>query len=581
MVPQVPETDATARTVKPGRAEQLAMEDIGSTQVTAHTSIAVSAIFLSFIAMVMFFDLKALFKNDPTTGELIAEKSIQPANRTVMPDWWHNISSKNRHVMNHIRQFEANLEDTSTFGRLARPPVQNTLAPLRESSGEVMIGKDGWLFYRPSLRFLTQAQTSKEVQSAPIDNDNTNGGSRGLDASANVISQFAKDLEKRGIRLVIVPVWPKMSVHPEHFGATANKRDILKPHGYDTWLRRVKSSGALVFDPAPSIQKSSRSSGAAYLKTDTHWNPAAMKNCAEDLAAYLIQKNLIQTCELKPQFVPRTVSNKGDLARMMDLPSNSPHFAKEDVKLLEVREDSGNRWIPKKDSSVLLLGDSFSNIYSLLGMGWGEDAGFSEHLGAALGMRIDTILRNSDGASATRAILSRELSRGKDRLQGKQVVVWEFAASQLTEGEWHPYPCDTIAQNATEASYLEIKDQQPMRITGTIAEMGDIPHPQSTVYADFVGYMIMEDLIADRGDSVVGKKALAYGLVMKNKVPTGLADLRPGQTISFTLHAWTYAENEFGRLQRSEPDGEAALQPMNWITEIELKNSDNELQSQP
>lgn len=571
-------TDVTPRTVKPGRAEQIAMEDIGRTQVTAHTSIAVSAIFLSFIAMVMIFDLKALFKNDPTTGEMVAKKSMSPADRTVMPDWFEKVLSKNRQVMNHIRQFEANLEDTSTFGRLARPPVQNTLAPLRESSGEVMIGKDGWLFYRPSLRFLTHAQTNKETQPASITNRNP---SHGLDASANVISEFAKDLLNRGIRLVIVPVWPKMSVHPEHFGASANKHGILRPQGYDTWLRRVESSGAIVFDPAPSILRASRSSGAAYLKTDTHWNPAAMKNSAEDLAAYLIRNNLVQTGELKPQFIPRTVSNKGDLARMMDLPSNSPHFAKEEVKLLEVREDSGNRWIPKKDSSVLLLGDSFSNIYSLQGMGWGEDAGFSEHLGAALGMRIDTILRNSDGAFATRAILSRELTRGNDRLQGKQVVVWEFAASQLTEGEWHPYPCDTIAPNATEASYLEIKDQQPMRITGTIAEIGEIPHPQSTVYADFVGYMILEDLIADRGDSVVGKKALAYGLVIKNRKPAEIFNLRPGQTISFTLHSWTHAENEFGRLQRSEPDGEAALQPMNWITEIELKNSGNEHHSQP
>jgi hypothetical protein len=93
--------------------------------------------------------------------------------------------------------------------------------------------------------------------------------------------------------------------------------------------------------------------------------------------------------------------------------------------------------------------------------------------------------------------------------------------------------------------------------------------------------MILDDLITNRADGVTDSKALAYGLVMKNKVPTGLADLRPGQTISFTLHAWTYAENEFGRLQRSEPDGEAALQPMNWITDIELKNSDNEHQSQP
>jgi hypothetical protein len=69
-------------------------------------------------------------------------------------------------------------------------------------------------------------------------------------------------------------------------------------------------------------------------------------------------------------------------------------------------------------------------------MGWGESAGFAEHLSRALGLRaIDCIVRNSNGAFATREILSQELARGRDRLAGKKLVVWEFAARELAFGD--------------------------------------------------------------------------------------------------------------------------------------------------
>lgn len=556
------------------------MEEIARTQITRRASITVCTIFITFITAVMASDLWAIFKNDSRSPAIAAENPVQQASSPFMPKWLRGILIQNRQVMNQIRQLETNLEEASPLGRTARPPVQSALAPLRESSGDVMIGKDGWLFYRPSLRFLTQAEPDWNAESTSLTKSPTN---RGLNASVKAIAEFSRELSKRDIQLVIVPTWPKMSVHSQHFGTSSENKEILKPQGYNTWLRKVQSSGAMVFDPAPSILKASISNGVAYLKTDTHWNPAAMKICAEDLATYLLNNNLIQKGELKPQFTPRTISNKGDLARMMDLPIHSPLFPDEQAQLLEVCEDSGNRWLPKQDSPVLLLGDSFSNIFSLRAMGWGEDAGFSEHLGAELGMRIDTILRNSDGASATRSILSRELSRGKDRLQGKQVVVWEFAASQLTEGEWHSYPYDATSQNTAQSSYLEVEDQKPTRVTATIAGIGEIPHPQSTVYADFVGYLILDELkpTSDHASGDAPTKAIAYGLIMKNKQLTALADLRPGQTINCTLHSWTHAEGEFSRLQRSEPDDEAALQPMNWITDIELKNSANDNHANP
>ena len=121
---------------------------------------------------------------------------------------------------------------------------------------------------------------------------------------------------------------------------------------------------------------------------------------------------------------------------MLRLPPSQNLYRPEKVTIHEVL--SGNAiWRPSKDADILLLGDSFSNIFSLDALGWGESAGFAEHLSRALGGRpLDCILRNSDAAFATREMLSRDLARGRDRLAGKKLVIWEFAARELAFGDW-------------------------------------------------------------------------------------------------------------------------------------------------
>ncbi|MEO6603920.1 MAG: hypothetical protein ABIQ16_28815 [Polyangiaceae bacterium] len=87
-------------------------------------------------------------------------------------------------------------------------------------------------------------------------------------------------------------------------------------------------------------------------------------------------------------------------------------------------------------AEVLLLGDSFSNIFSLEGMGWGSAAGLGPQLALALQRPVDVIAQNDAGAFATRRTLARELAGDADRLQGKRVVIWEFASRELSAGDW-------------------------------------------------------------------------------------------------------------------------------------------------
>jgi alginate O-acetyltransferase complex protein AlgJ len=421
-----------------------------------------------------------------------------------------------------------------------------------------MIGKDGWLFHRPSFDLLTKKpEKSSDTFSGPH-------------ASINAIAALSTALNERGIKLVIMPTWPKTSTQPEQLGAIRSHNSLpVKPAWFASWSKEIEKTGAHLHDPADSIREAKATQNSiAYLRTDSHWNPVTMMNCARNLADDLVAKNWITPGTRKSLTVARKITNEGDLARMLRLPAGWQNLTKEETTISEVRTQSKERWLPNRQSPLLLLGDSYSNIFSLKSMGWGEDAGFSEHLGANLGFPIDCILRNGDGAQATRAELSAELARGKDRLAGKKLVIWQFSATELTAGNWKPMTYQ-VGQHANSDEFLEIDAGEIRKITATITSMGPVPHPTSTVYKDYVGYFELDEITEKSAPNSKTTKIFCFGLVIKDHQWTKLAGLRPGQKIKVTLGSWADAENEFGRHQRAEPDGELALEPPNWIRQVE------------
>ena len=106
------------------------------------------------------------------------------------------------------------------------------------------------------------------------------------------------------------------------------------------------------------------------------------------------------------------------------------------MQLAQVQDETGAVWAPAADADVLLLGDSFTNVFSEDFMGWGEAAGLAPQLSLALGRPLDVIAQNDSGAFATRKLLAAALAAGEDRLAGKRVVIWELAARELSVGDW-------------------------------------------------------------------------------------------------------------------------------------------------
>ena len=208
-------------------------------------------------------------------------------------------------------------------------------------------------------------------------------------------------------------------------------------------VRELRAEGVLVFDP---LAGRAQAASERFLIQDTHWTPAWMQSVASDLAVFL-QREAKLTPLPRRAFTrsPQAVSRVGDIVDMLKLPAEQQFFQPQRVTVQQVTDEGGNAWEADPKADVLLLGDSFTNIFPMEFMGWGSAAGFGPQLSVALERGVDVIAQNDSGAFATREALARELASGEDRLLGKSVVVWEFAVRELSVGNWKTVEWQTAA----------------------------------------------------------------------------------------------------------------------------------------
>jgi hypothetical protein len=360
--------------------------------------------------------------------------------RTSDLSLYERILSVNRILLKEMEQFEIRLQEGSWLTQLVLPPVQYALSQCFGIGNEkTYLGQGEWLFYRPGIEYLT-GQGFLPARSF-------RGGaglgeeippSRSSDPITAIV-RFRDQLAARGIQLVILPVPGKASVHPDRFSPVLDAGvGVLQNPDYERFEQELTARGVHVV-PADRMlaEWTGRSGQPAYLATDTHWTPDAMRHVAEGVA--LTIRPLLSTPRIEPihSSSQAQVENLGDLGVMLKQPDSRGWPRREYVTIYPVNEIvSGAKWKADPAAEVLLLGDSYCNIYSLESMRWGTGAGFAEHLSLALELPVDTILRNDNGAYATRELLVRDLARGTDRLAGKKVLIWEFAQRELAQGDW-------------------------------------------------------------------------------------------------------------------------------------------------
>jgi len=434
-----------------------------------------------------------------------------------------------------LKAAEKELETESVVSEWLLPRVQLTLVKLGAGNEQVYLGRSGWLFYRPDVDYVTgppflepkvmmHRAHAAAVQSDPV----------------KTIVAFRDQLASRGIDLIVVPVPMKPGVEAGHLSARAHDPQVLQNASFAEFKARLEQAGVRVFDPATSW---SRSESSLYLETDTHWRPETMEAVAENVAALIKEPSSPATTL---QVNKRTISGVGDIARMLKLPESKSGFRPETVTIHEV-----SPWRASKDADILLLGDSFSNIYSLAALGWGESAGFAEQLSRALGGHpLDCILRNSDGAFATREILSRELARGRDRLAEKKLVIWEFAARELAFGDWKML--EMKLGEPMPAKFFVPKAGETATASGTVEAISAVPRPGSVPYKDHILALHLTDLTVEGREENPGVEAFIYAESMRDNVLTPIARLRAGDRVTLRLRPWSDVSDQYEKINRSE-----------------------------
>jgi alginate O-acetyltransferase complex protein AlgJ len=338
-----------------------------------------------------------------------------------------------------MHQLEDGLERKSWLGAALLPGTQRVLTAFGVGNEKVYLGRDRWLYYTPDVQYVTGFPFLERN----VLERRRLGGQAWEDAPhpdpLPALVDFQRQLARRGIALLLVPTPLKPMIDPEPLAGSTVAALPLENPSWSAFVRRLDAAGLALFDPAPLLaqEKAAHGGQPQYLRTDTHWTPQAM-----DLVATRLAERLESLAPLDPPTgagffrQAQNVSNTGDLAVLLTLPQDHPLKEPERVTIQRVVTAEGRSWKPDPQAPVLLLGDSFTNIYSQSDLGWGTGAGLAEQLAYHLRRPVDRIALNSGGALNTRQRLAQDLATGNDRLAGKKVVIYQFAMRELAIGDW-------------------------------------------------------------------------------------------------------------------------------------------------
>jgi hypothetical protein len=325
----------------------------------------------------------------------------------------------NRGLRLAIGEFDQDIEKNSRFSERLRPLWQRSMAALGTGHETVHVGKGGWLEYRPAFDYVTGPPIFGEARLR-----------QWKDADPRpALLRLAADLRKRNIALWVMAAPSKVMVEPESFAPElAGRAEEIDNPSWPQLRRELEAAGIRVFDPLPGLRRLAQER-PAYFKTDSHWNAEGLDVTAGGLAAALEGALPLSPRSRDWRRSFQTVEHQGDLIPMLHLEGSSL-FPPEPARLAVVTDAKGRIWKSEPGAEVMLLGDSFANLFAARG------AGLPAQLAYHLGRPVDRIAIDGGGPIGTRQQLDRELRQDPARIAGAKVLVLEFAARELVIGSW-------------------------------------------------------------------------------------------------------------------------------------------------
>ena len=534
--------------------EESALREVGSTAVSHPVRIFLLGVFL--LTLIAIPVLQHLAETRHPSGKAprgsgaleilhAFPKAIRSALRSEDHGLIGQVGAFDTSLKEDFKNYERSLEEHSFLRKQALPRVQGFASRFLGLGNEkVFLGSDGWLFYRPDVDYLTGKgflSASSGPRSEATHND-----------PLPALVRFKEDLASRGIHLLILPVPVKPMIEPEHLTFRHLPKDEqLQNKSYTTFLQRLGDGGIDCLDVTGTLRSVKSGGGKpAFLRTDTHWTPAAMEEAAHVLATRihsLLGESGASASDPLFRSSAHRVRAMGDLTTMLQLPKGSSLYPPEVATIHPVLHADGTPWKADPNADILLLGDSFSRIYSAEDLYWGSGAGLPEHLSLRLQKPLDVIAINAGGASAAR----QQLARSPEHLDHKKLVIYEFAMRELSSGDWKVIPLPEVRETAPRPL------PSVTSVTGTIAEITRSPAPGTTPYRDVVVAVHLTG--TPEGDCLIFLRGMRDGVL------TPTASLQSGEQMTFHVRPWSEVEDRYGTMNRIEPAGAAAeLERIYW-----------------
>jgi alginate O-acetyltransferase complex protein AlgJ len=287
----------------------------------------------------------------------------------------------------------------------------------------------------------------------------------------------------------------------------------------------------------------------------------------------------------------------GDLVDMLKLPPDQGLFRPQPVTVQTVIDRrTGRAWQRDPASDVLLVGDSFTNIYSQPALGWGESAGLAEHLSYHLGRSVNVLALNGAGASAIRAELARRAASSTE-VWPTRVIVYELAMRFLMGENWPlieiKFPRGEVASNrpavigresppptpgtrraaGTPAGSLAIPGRaapettatvtvappvEPITVIAEVVQTSKVPAPGTAPYKDCLVYVKMRIDQVESG-SAAQREVIAAFWAMRDDQWLPAATYAVGDHLRLTLVPMDQADRRTQALQRADDLNDFAL----------------------
>jgi hypothetical protein len=288
----------------------------------------------------------------------------------------------------------------------------------------------------------------------------------------------------------------------------------------------------------------------AFLMQDTHWTPEAMRMAAEKVAEHV--KKTYPTA-FRPMARTITIADgiyrtsRGDLVKLMDVKTPEALFGEEEEAFLRVMGDGTE----DKYAPMVLLGDSFVNIFDDPSIGFGDPnalekrirAGFAQHLSLLLNQPLDVIARNGSGSTGVRREFAR---RYDDEVRAKKLVIWVIAARDVllsrTAAHQANIEWDVVKFNPNKGP--DAIDASPVAATSSsivveasLSEKSTNQDPVGTPYRDAL-HAAVYDVGSVTGGELAAKQIVGIQWTFKDKVMQPTAGFTVGKKYKLTLIPW-------------------------------------------